>query len=317
MSEQDDADFIEQAPRQFNFPAVPGLPALRGVIGTGRRRLVVIAAACALVVTAATLVTLQLTAGPPASPGLTALITEVTTVPVGKSVPGLPALSASASSAAGAYSSTLLIDPDTLSTVSGPPLTSGGKPEVLYVATEYCPYCAMENWPLIVALSRFGTFTGLTTIRSPEFEHIAPVDSWTFYGSQYTSAYLSFVPVERYSNVLVNAKANPDAGKSYRVLQPLTPAQQAIFTRYDKPGSTPFLDFGDRAVQIGSGSISPQLLTGKSWQQLAAALRQPKTQLGAALLTEADLLTAGLCRITGDRPASACPAFITNMRLPS
>jgi hypothetical protein len=35
-----------------------------------------------------------------------------------------------------AYSSTLLIDPGTLNAVSGAPLTSSGKPEVLYVASE-------------------------------------------------------------------------------------------------------------------------------------------------------------------------------------
>ena len=175
----------------------------------------------------------------------------------------------------------------------------------------------MENWPLIVALSRFGTFTGLATSRSPEFEHVAPVDSWTFYGSHYTSGYLSFVPVERYSNVLLNAKANPNAATSYRVLQHLTPAQRAIFAKYDKTRSTPFLDFGNRAVQIGSGAIAPQLMAGKSWSRLAAALRQPKTSLGAALVTEADSLTAELCRLTGDRPASACPAFLRNVDLPS
>jgi len=316
MSEQDDADVIEQAPRQFNFPAAPGLPALRGIVGSGRRRLVVLAAACTLLVTAAVLVTFRLTEGPRADPALAGLITEVTTVPVGTSVPGLPGLPASASSAS-AYSSTLLISPGTLNPVSGPPLTRSGKPEVLYVAAGYCPYCAMENWPLIVALSRFGKFTGLATSRSPEFEHVAPIDSWTFYGSHYTSPYLSFVPVERYSNVLVNAKANPNDGKSYRALQQLTPAQQAVFAKYDKPGSTPFLDFGGRAVQIGSGPVPPQLMTGKSWQQLAAALREPKTDLGAALLTEADSLTAELCRITGDRPASACPAFLRNAKLPS
>jgi hypothetical protein len=316
MSEQDDADVVEQVPRQFNFPAVPGLPALRGIVGTGRRRMVVIAAACAMLVTAATLVTFRLAEGPRTDPALAGLITEVTTVPVGKSVPGLRGLPAPASPAS-AYSSTLLISPDTLNAVNGPPLTSGGRPEVLYVATEYCPYCAIENWPLIVALSRFGTFTGLATSRSPEFEHIAPVDSWTFYGSHYTSPYLAFVPVERYSNVLVNAKANPEASKSYRKLQQLTPAQQAVFAKYDKPGSTPFLDFGNRAVQIGSGPIPPQLMTGESWPQLAAALRQPKTDLGAALLTEADSLTAELCRLTGDRPAAACPAFLRNAALPS
>ncbi len=316
MSDQDDADVVEQVPGQFNFPAVPGLRALRGIVGTGRRRVVIIAAACALLVTAATLATFRLTEGPRPDPALAGLVTEVTTVPVGKSVPGLPGLPAAASSA-GAYSSTLLIDPDTLNAVSGPPLTDSGKPEVLYVATEYCPYCTIENWPLIVALSRFGQFTGLATSRSPEFEHIAPVDGWTFYGSHYTSPYLAFVPVERYSNVRVNAKANPNAGGSYRQLQQLTPAQQAILAKYDKPGSTPFLDFGNRAVQIGSGPISPQLMTGKSWPQLAAALRQPTTDLGAALLFEADWLTAELCRLTGNRPAPACPAVLRNAGFPS
>jgi len=295
MPDEDDADVIEQVSRQVTFPAVPGLPALRGIIG-GRRRIVVIALAlaCALLATAATLVAFRLDEGPRAGPALAGLITEVTTVPVGKSV---------------------LTSPDALSEVSGPPLTRGGKPEVLYVATEYCPYCAMESWPLIVALSRFGHFTGLATSRSPEFEHIAPVDGWTFYGSRYTSPYLAFVPVERYSNVLVNAKANPDAKTSYRTLQQLTSAQQAIFTRYDQPGFTPFLDFGNRAVQIGSGLISPQLMTGKSWPRLAAALRQPKTALGTALLDEADSLTAQFCRLTGDRPASACPPFLRNLGL--
>jgi len=314
MSEQDDADVIEHGSRQSSFRAIPGLPSLRGIAGTRRRRLVVIAAAGALLVTAATLVTFRLAAGPRTDPVVAGLIREVTTVPVGKSLPGLPGLSASP---ADAYSSTLLTGAGGLTAVSGPRLTHGGKPEVLYVATEYCPYCAMENWPLIVALSRFGQFTGLTTSRSPQFEHIAPVDSWTFYGSHYTSPYLSFVPVEQYSNVLVNAKANPDARESYRKLQQLTPAQQALFARYDKTRATPFLDFGNHAAQTGSGPIPVQLMTGKSWRQLAAALRQPSTDLGSALLTEADSLTAELCRLTGDRPASACPAFITNIQPPS
>ena len=177
---------------------------------------------------------------------------------------------------------------------------------MLYIATEYCPYCAEENWPLIVALSRFGHFAGLTTSRSPQFEHIAPIDSWTFYGSSYTSRYLAFVPVETHSNVLVNAKANKESGASYRPLQRLTPAQQAVLDDYDQGGSTPFLDFGNRAVQVGSG-IPPSLFQGRTWPQLAAALRQPKTPLGAALLNETDSVTAQLCRPTGDRPASVCP----------
>ena len=45
-------------------------------------------------------------------------------------------------------------------TISGAALTSGGKPEMLYIGAEYCPYCAAERWAMIVALSRFGTFSG-------------------------------------------------------------------------------------------------------------------------------------------------------------
>ena len=260
MSDQDDGDVIEQASGQFRFPAIPGMASLRGIAGTRRRWLVVIAAAGVLLVTAATLAAVRLGAGPGTDPALAGLIREVTTVPLGTSVPGLPA----SASPASAYSSTLTAVAGGLTAVSGPPLTRDGKPEVLYVAAGYCPYCAMENWPLIVALSRFGQFTGLTTSRSPEFEHIAPIDSWTFYGSRYASPYLSFVPVEQYSGVLVNATANPDARESYRKLQQLTPAQQALFARYDKTRATPFLDFGNHAAQTGSGPIPAQLMTGKS-----------------------------------------------------
>ena len=45
-----------------------------------------------------------------------------------------------------------------------PPLTARTgkkKPELLYIGAEYCPYCAASRWPLIIALSRFGTFKGL------------------------------------------------------------------------------------------------------------------------------------------------------------
>jgi hypothetical protein len=64
-----------------------------------------------------------------------------------------------------------------------------------------------------------------------------PVDSWTFYGSRYTSPYLSFLPVERYSNVRVNAKASPDAPTSYRALQPLTPARPSSEAPRRRPRS--------------------------------------------------------------------------------
>ena len=311
MSDQDDPDVIEQEPRHVSIPRMPWLPA-------GKRPATFTAAvvAAVLLAVAGTFAGLRLTSGGPADPGLAGLITEVTTVPVGPPAPAglvpdargtilptIPPTIPPPPSGTSGYASTLLIAPGSLVPVSGPPLTEAGKPEVLYVATEYCPYCAVENWALIVALSRFGHFTGLTTSRSPQFEGVPPIDTWTFYGSSYTSPYLAFVPVETHSNVLVSPKADKENGASYRVLQRLTPAEQAVIDKYDSKGSTPFIDFANQVAQAGSG-IPTNLLAGRTWQQLAAALRQPETPLGAALLNEADTLTTALCRLTDGRPAA-------------
>ena len=94
-----------------------------------------------------------------------------------------------------------------LAPVSGSPLTSGGKPEVLYLGAGFCPYCAAVRWPLIVALSRFGTFSGLRTTRSAiangagQHEPYPATPTWTFHGSRYTSQYLTFTPVELQTNI--------------------------------------------------------------------------------------------------------------------
>jgi len=39
----------------------------------------------------------------------------------------------------------------------GPILRIGGKPAIVFVSEESCPFCAAERWPLAVALSHFGT----------------------------------------------------------------------------------------------------------------------------------------------------------------
>ena len=53
-----------------------------------------------------------------------------------------------------------------LKTVTGPALTSGGKPEMLYIGAEWCPYCAAERWAMAVALERFGSFSPLRGVYS-------------------------------------------------------------------------------------------------------------------------------------------------------
>jgi Domain of unknown function (DUF929) len=329
----DDGDVLEMGPQRPTRSWSPG-----------RRARLALAGVCALLLVAGgTIAALRLNSPSPGDPALAKLITEVTTVPVNAAGSGsavgsggaiayqgaLPASAApgstgspdsiaSSSSLAAASSSgqfaavsagsgsVLLFNG--YATPAGPnarPLTSAGKPEVLYMATEFCPYCSAQSWPLIIALSHFGTFTGLNVTRSPTFEGLPPVDGWTFYGSSYTSRYLAFAPVETYSNVLVSPKANPADRTSYRKLQSLTSAEQAAVHQLDVAGQTPFTDFGGKFAETGS-DIVPAALAGLTWSQIAADLHRPASTAGAAILFTAGVLTAELCQLTDNRPVAVC-----------
>jgi Domain of unknown function (DUF929) len=201
------------------------------------------------------------------------------------------------------------------SSISGSALTSGGKPEVLYVGAEYCPYCAAERWAMIVALSRFGTFTGLTTTRSAaadgagNSEPYPNTPTWTFHGARYTSKYLTFTSVEEYTNVPDKSTGN------YTPLQSLTSEQQALLTKYDSAyqGSIPFQDFGNKYLSVGA-SYDPAVLSGLTWSQIATDLHSPTSAAGKAVLGAANYLTAAICGLTKDAPATACTPTVRALR---
>ncbi len=88
-------------------------------------------------------------------------------------------------------------NPKMLIPLSGAPaLTTGGKPEVLYMGAEYCPFCATERWAMLNALSRFGAFSNIRFIHSAADDTPASVPTLTFYQSGYSSKYVAFTPVE-------------------------------------------------------------------------------------------------------------------------
>src|ERR1700748_114376 len=49
---------------------------------------------------------------------------------------------------------------------SGEPLVEGGKPLVMFMGAEWCPFCATERWALVEATSRFGKWSGLGELSS-------------------------------------------------------------------------------------------------------------------------------------------------------
>ena len=195
--------------------------------------------------------------------------------------------------------------------ITGPALTSAGKPEVLYIGAEYCPYCAAERWAMIVALSRFGTFSGLAPIRSAakdgggNSEPYPLTPTWTFAKSSYTSSYLTFTPVEGYTNI-------PDKATGfYTVLQPPTAAQQALLNKYDAAyqGAIPFIDYGNKFLSVGA-SYNPAILSGLTWAQIADDLHDPTSAVAKSVLGTANFATAAICSLTDNQPASACTATV-------
>jgi hypothetical protein len=178
-----------------------------------------------------------------------------------------------------------------------PALTDGGKPLVLYVGAEYCPFCAAQRWGLIVALSRFGTFTGLGAARSATDDVYPGTATLTFHGATYSSPYLAFQGVE--------VATSERRGNSYAPLDTLTAAQQAVLAEYSSNGAVPFVDLGNRYVMTGA-TFSPSVLTGLTHQQVVTSLGAPDSPVAAAVLGSANAFTAALCQLTGGQPGDVC-----------
>jgi Domain of unknown function (DUF929) len=189
--------------------------------------------------------------------------------------------------------------------ISGTALLVDGKPRLLYVGAEFCPFCASERWALVQALSRFGSFSklGLTTSASGDVHPDTPTLS--FSGATYTSTHVSFEGVE--------VAGREIEGNSYAPLDALTADQQALFDRYNRPpyvveaaaGSIPFQLLGGKFVVSGS-QVDAELLQGKTHEEIAQAIATGDGDLGSGIIGAANQLTAAICELTNGLPASAC-----------
>jgi thiol-disulfide isomerase/thioredoxin len=171
------------------------------------------------------------------------------------------------------------------------------KPVVLFVGTEYCSFCAAERWPLIAALSRFGTFGTLYDVESTAIDYAPDTPTFSFYGTKYTSSYLTFHAYELKSDVLGN--------DGYLPLMRLPSSEHAIVARYDPTMRYPFVDVGGAALVLQAG-LSPETFVGTSRQQVAGGLANPADPVTQAIVASANYLTAAICDTDGERPAGVC-----------
>jgi hypothetical protein len=187
--------------------------------------------------------------------------------------------------------------------IKGTALTEAGKPRVLYIGAEYCPYCAAERWPVIAALSRFGTFSNLGQTASSASDIFPNTPTLSFHGATYSSKYLAFTGVETTSN--------QPQGSGYAPLDTPSAADEKTFQTYDFPpyvssgGSIPFVDLGGQYVLSGA-SYDPGLLSGMTHQQVVRAMQTPHSAVAQAVDGSANIITAALCTLTHDQPANVC-----------
>jgi hypothetical protein len=182
-------------------------------------------------------------------------------------------------------------------------------PEIFYYGAEYCPYCAAQRWPTIIALSRFGTFTGLGNMASSASD-FAGTPTFTFVKATYTSKYLVFKSVEGDSNVFDSATDN------WVPLQKPTAAEQALFVKYDSSkyvkdytadddGSIPFISLGNKFLVAGA-SYTPATLQNLSRNTIAAGLDDATNPVTQAIITSANEETAAFCTLTKQQPTNVC-----------
>jgi hypothetical protein len=176
--------------------------------------------------------------------------------------------------------------------MSSTPLTADGKPRVLYVGAEYCPFCAGERWPFVVAMSRFGDFSGLRAAWSAPAPEYAPnTPTVSFHGASYTSQYLTFTGVETQDN-------------AQQPLDTLSAADKALFSQLNSSGSIPWIDIGGK-FQVNGASVDPTQYSG-SQADVAKQIADPSSSLGKTVLGSSNAISASLCQLTNNQPADVC-----------
>jgi len=176
--------------------------------------------------------------------------------------------------------------------LTGDPLTENGKPKVLYVGAEWCPYCAAERWALAQALSRFGTLTNLGQTASDPNDTDPNTATLSFHNANFSSNTIALTAAEIEDN-------------NHKPMDKITSSDNKLFVNIGKQ-SFPFIDIGGK-YQFGV-QYDPAILAGKTHAQIADAMSDPSSDIGKAIDGSANVLTAAICQVTNGQPSNVCTA---------
>ncbi|HSU73647.1 MAG TPA: DUF929 family protein [Terrabacter sp.] len=174
----------------------------------------------------------------------------------------------------------------------GTSLTQDGKPKVLYIGAEYCPFCAMERWALIGALSRFGTFSGITETTSSSSDVHPDTPTFSFKDAKFTSDVLAFEAIETQD-------------RNGKPLQTLDGENLALFKKFNPGGGIPWIDYAGTHATDGA-TVDANAIDGKTYDQIIAGIKDPTSAIGKTMTPAINMITAQLCEATKGKPANVC-----------
>lgn len=197
----------------------------------------------------------------------------------------------------------------TTPTTINPPgqgLAQGGKPQILYIGAEFCPYCAAERWGMVVALSKFGNFSNLEYMQSADNDVVANgLSTLSFRNSNYASQYITFVSVE-----------NED--RNHSPLQAVTSAQQQIWSTYtSNRDSYPFIYFSNSSggvYYVSGAQYAVTDIQNLNWTQIGSQLSNPNSNVAKVIDGTANTFINAICKLDGGKPSSVCgQSYLQNL----
>jgi len=191
------------------------------------------------------------------------------------------------------------VTPPTPTSTASPLLTLDGKPEVLYIGGDFCPFCALERWSLIVALSHFGNFSGLEYMQSSRTDADPNTPTFTFSNASYVSKYVSFVAVE-------------ETNREEQTITALNGNESVLFSQYGtctadgESGGIPFVDIANAYVVNCGAQFSLPRMAGESWTQVASQLDMANSTVAQEIDGAANTMITAICKVDGGQPTSVC-----------
>ena len=165
-----------------------------------------------------------------------------------------------------------------------------GKPRIVYMGAEYCPYCATERWAMVNALSRFGTFSNLkittsaavTSQGSPE---VVP---------EHADVLVPRLEVQERLHRVRAGRAAGQLATSRSRRRP--PSRTTSLTKYDVPpyvgrraGAIPFIDFANQYVISGAIVRRGRARRTRRTTQIADAMNDPSTDIAKGAVGAANV----------------------------